>query len=76
MTANATIIAQEKNDVLHIPNRAILDKDGKKIVRVLENGNSNEIEVTPGLRGDGGRIEIIQGLSFGQTIIVSIKDKK
>lgn len=72
MTANLTIITNFKASVLAIPELAILDSDGEKVVRVVSNGNTknySEQEVTTGIRGDGGLIEITSGLEAGQEII-------
>jgi RND family efflux transporter MFP subunit len=77
MTANVTIIANRKDNVLTVPERAVIAKtNGIKIVRVLNNGVITEISVKTGLRGDDGSIEILEGnLSVGQTIVVFVNTK-
>jgi RND family efflux transporter MFP subunit len=77
MTANVTIIANKKDNVLTIPERAVIAKtNGIKIVRVLNNGVITEISVKTGLRGDDGSIEILEGnLLAGQTVVVFINTK-
>lgn len=71
MTANVDILTQEKNNVLLIPQRAVLNKDnGTKFVRLLINNEVVEAQVTVGLRGDGGKIEVISGLEEGDDVIV------
>jgi len=71
MTANLDIITDEKNDIITLPQRAVLDRqDGAKYVRILQGNKISENEVTTGLRGDQGRIEITQGVSVGETIVV------
>ncbi|MDD5528258.1 MAG: efflux RND transporter periplasmic adaptor subunit [Patescibacteria group bacterium] len=77
MTANVTIIADKRTDVLTVPERAIIAKtDGDKIVRILENGKITEAPVKIGLRGDDGSVEITAGnLLQGQTVVVFINTK-
>ena len=78
MTANINIITETKKDVLVIPQRAVLEQEGKKIVRVVKEvaaGVFEEREVTTGLRGDEGKIEIISGLSEGENIVTFLKEK-
>jgi RND family efflux transporter MFP subunit len=77
MTANVTIIANKKDNVLTVPERAVISKtDGSKIVRVLNNGAISEIPVKTGLRGDDGSVEILEGnLLAGQTVVVFINTK-
>ena len=75
MTANATIITAEKKDILVVPARAIVEKNGQgKIVRVLENDQVKEINVITGIYGDEGLVEILSGLKEGQEIITYIKE--
>jgi RND family efflux transporter MFP subunit len=74
MTANATITTAEKENVLFIPARAVIEKDNKqKVVRVLVNEQSVEKPVTLGLRGDNGLVEIVSGLAEGEEVITSVK---
>ena len=47
------------------------NKDGKKIVRVLdESGQLKEVVVVTGLRGSDGNIEIVEGISEGDKVII------
>jgi len=82
MTANLDILTNKLEDVISIPQRAVISKNNKKIVRVLkENSNSNmsktstknivDIEVKTGIKGSNGRIEIIEGLNVGDAIVIS-----
>jgi len=73
MTANVTIITDFKENVLILPQRAVLERNGKKFVRVPEDSTFKEIEVQTGLRGSGGEIEIISGLKEGDKVITFIK---
>jgi len=77
MTANVTVETAQVNSVLAIPLRAVKDKDGKKIVEILKPENQvEEIEVTTGLRGDEGLVEVKSGLREGQSVITFVRDSK
>lgn len=77
MTANATITTAEKENVLIIPSRAIIEKNGDgKFVRIMEDKKVKEIPIQTGLYGDDGLVEIISGLTEGQEIITYIEEKK
>lgn len=76
MTANSIITTMKKDNVIIVPSRAVLDQDGKKIVRVLLDKNKiNEVEVATGVQGDGGQLEIISGLKEGDLVVTSTKTK-
>lgn len=75
MTANASIQTAKKADIVKIPQRAIIEKNSHKVVRILKGKDIAETEVTTGLRGDGGMIEITAGLTGGEEIILSTKTK-
>ena len=72
LTANIDILAEKKEGVIAIPQRAILTQDGSKIVRVeREDGRVDEIKVELGLFGSDGRVEILSGLEEGMKVIIS-----
>lgn len=76
MTANMTIKVAEKQNVLVVQSSAVINKDGKHIVRVINDPKKktyDEVEVTTGLDADGGLMEITSGLSEGQEIVTYIK---
>ena len=58
-----------KEDVLIVPEEAIYEKNEKKYVEVLENGEPEEVEVVVGIENDD-YIEIIEGLEEGQEVIL------
>lgn len=72
MTANIDILANKKSDVLRLPQRAILTKDGEKFVQ-LNSGNNfiEERKIEVGLKGSDGNIEIVSGLSSGDEVVSS-----
>ncbi len=75
MTANLDILTAKKNNVLFIPQRAIIEKGEDKIVRVLTKNKIREARVKTGIRGDNGMVEIVSGLKKGQDIVISVKSK-
>lgn len=73
MTANITITTDQKDNVMVIPARAVIDRNGSgKIVRVLSNGEVLEKTVTVGLRGDEGLAEILTGLNENDEVVTFI----
>ncbi len=70
MTANVTIKTGEAKDVTFIPTRAVRDQNGAVSVRVLENTQPRDVNVQLGLRGDEGKVEVKEGLSAGQQVIL------
>ncbi len=78
MTANVIIKTKEKENVLMIPSRAIIDKNGDgQFIKILENNTPKEISIKTGIYGDNGMVEIISGLKEGDQIITSsTEDKK
>lgn len=72
MTANVTVRATEKKDVVALPRRAVSKVNGKNIVKVLQSNNeTKDQEVSLGLQGSNGLVEITGGLSGGETIVLS-----
>jgi len=74
MTANAQIVEASKPDVVTIPMMAIIRKQQKTFVTVVNPDNSTEErEVTLGI-DDGENQEVVQGLSGDETILVHRSD--
>ena len=75
LSADVDIIAEEKEGVISIPSRAVIDEGSERFVRVLIDDNSyRRAPVTLGLKGDDGRIEVTNGLKIGDRIIAFIDD--
>lgn len=74
MKGDVTIISGFRKDVIKVPARSVIENDaGQKIVRILEkDGTVTEQPVEVGLESDSD-IEVLSGLSGGETIIVLIK---
>ena len=75
MTANINIVTARKNNVLLVPLRAVISKEGRKIVRVQAKGGIEEREVETGLEGSFGDVEIVKGLKEGEKIVVFVREK-
>jgi RND family efflux transporter MFP subunit len=74
MTANVEITGEVRENVLTVPQRAISSKNGKRYVTVkVDENTKTETEVKVGIRGMDGSVEILEGISEGQQIIISQK---
>lgn len=76
MTANASIITARRDDILIMPSRAIVEKNGDKFARLLSGQALKEVPITLGLRGDNGLVEILSGLSQGDTVVTFAQPNK
>ena len=61
-------------NIIAIPLRAVLNKDNNKVVRKLVNGEIVYENVTTGLRGSDGKVEILSGIKEGEIIITFIEE--
>jgi HlyD family secretion protein len=73
MTADLNIVTAQKDNVLLVPNTALLPKGAGRVVQMPETdaqgrSTTREVEVKTGL-SDGTMTEILSGLSEGQQII-------
>lgn len=78
MTANVDILTDAKQQVLVIPQRAVFEEDGKKLVRVVTDaakGVFERREIATGLRGDDGMIEVVSGLREGEMVVTFLKEE-
>jgi len=73
MTANIDILTDKRDNVLLVPQRAVISRDGNKTVQILDGENVKEASVKTGLRGSDGNIEILEGLKEGDRVIISTK---
>lgn len=76
MTANLTILTNNKDNVLVVPSRAVSARGDTRYVQVLQDDKSVEKEVQVGLKGDDGLWEISSGLESGEKVIISTKNGK
>jgi len=69
MSANLDIITAQKNNVLLVPNTALLPQGNRRIVQVVgADGKTNSVPVETGL-SDGAFTEILGGISEGARIV-------
>jgi len=73
MTANVDILTGKAENVIAVPQRSVILKDGDKIIRLVENKNIVQKNVQTGLRGSDGQIEIIEGINEGDEVIIFIE---
>ncbi len=73
MTAEVTFITKDTENVLYIPNRAVTREDGKSYVKLKKtNGSIITQQVTTGF-SDGTNVEVKDGLSEGDTVVIESK---
>ncbi len=71
LTTNIVVHAARRSNVLAIPSRAIINKDDQKIVRVQVNPETAvEQTIKTGLTGSDGWVEVRQGLSGSEKIVI------
>lgn len=73
MTGDVTCVTKETKEVTYVSNRAIFRDGTRSYVKVRdENGSIVEKDVTTGF-SDGVNVEIIEGLSQGDTVLIESK---
>ena len=65
---NFTVLIEERDDVLWLPQSAIRQFSGRNFIVVQNEGVQQRVDVRLGLEGDG-RVEILEGAEEGQTVI-------
>lgn len=63
LTANLDILSSKRENVLYIPTRNIITRNGNTFVKKINSdGNIEEVKIKTGLRGSDGRTEVVDGL--------------
>jgi len=70
MTADIFIKTAAKENVLVIPQGAVVEKDGKTLVNVYQDQKISSKEVVLGLESFDDLVEVVSGLTEGEQIIV------
>lgn len=71
MNATVTIVTEARAGVLLIPDRAIRTVGERAFVTVrTPDGDDEEREIVLGYRGDQGQVEVVSGLSEGDTLVL------
>lgn len=69
-TSSLTIETNKKENVLTLPRFTIIEKENKFFVNRIISGNKlEEIEITMGLIGSNGNVEILSGLTNGDVVL-------
>ena len=72
LSATVMIMTESRDDVLAVPSEYIdRDEDGRFVNVVVGEDETERRDVTIGLRGSDGFIEIIEGLSAGETVAIN-----
>ena len=72
LTAGVTIASAEKKDVLSIPTYAVMREDGKMYVnKFVEKKIIEKVEITTGITGSDGYVEVLSGLSESDTVHIN-----
>ena len=69
LTANLDIATAHKDNVLILPEYAILENDSGNFVETLENGKVVQHPVTLGLQDEKGNVEVTSGVSAGEQVL-------
>jgi membrane fusion protein (multidrug efflux system) len=69
MFGDVRILIRQKLDTVIVPLQAVIDRDGKNVVFVVNEGKAQEIEPVLGIR-EGERISIEKGITEGDMVIV------
>jgi len=71
LTTNVVVHTAQKDNALSLPKRTIIIKNGQQMVQVWgTDGKSADKEVTTGLSGSDGSIEIVNGLKQGDEVVI------
>lgn len=70
MSGDVKITTVSHNETLAVPRITIQEKNARKYVEVLEDKEIKKKEVTTGIKGNDGLIEILSGLTEGEKVII------
>lgn len=71
LTANVSIISDQRDDVLLVPNRAIRRQGRNQMVEILVDGKTESRQVRTGLSNDQVT-EVVEGLQDGEMVVMPI----
>lgn len=72
MYADANLVTEPVTDATQVPREAVIDTGTRQIVFVAQgNGHFSPRTVRAGIRGDGDRIQILEGVDVGETVVTS-----
>lgn len=68
MFARGSVDVRSVTDAIVVPQRALVESQGKSYVYVIENGQAKRVQVQPGIR-QGEQVEV-KGLREGQQVVI------
>ena len=72
MYADANVVTEPVPDAIQVPQEAMIDTGTRQIVFVAKgDGHFSPRTVRAGVRGDDDRLQIIEGLAVGETVVTS-----
>lgn len=69
LTANMEITTNTKDNVLILPQFAILENDNGSFVEITDGKTTKQIPVTTGIQDDAGNVEITSGVTEGEQVL-------
>ena len=76
LTANIDIETRHKDNVLILPQYAVLQNDSGTFVQVIENNVVKDIPITLGIQDQSGNVEVISGVTEGEQVLnIGLKSK-
>lgn len=73
MSADLLIIIEKKEDILILPQAAIVKRGGRSMVQVLRGGKIQLVPVETGITGNG-MVEIRSGLEEGEEVVTGVRE--
>ena len=70
LTVTVSILVEERNNVLLVPNKAIIRQGTESVVQVLKDGVVEERSIRTGI-SDYQNTEVIDGLSEGEKVVIT-----
>lgn len=70
LSSDLIFTTDRREDALTVSQRALQSRNGSTYVRVFTNGVIEERDVTVGLRGDLGRVEILSGIEEDEKVVI------
>ncbi len=69
MTANVSIVVQQRDNILLVPNRAVKLSGRQRVVTVVRDGKQEQVNVTLGMSSDT-QSEVTSGLEEGDLVVI------
>lgn len=72
MTSAVNVVVQQVNDALIVPNRAVLSREGKRVVYVLRQNKPTLVEVTIGAISDNNSQVLAGDVKEGDLVLINL----